>query len=87
MNEPSRPVAIVTGSSRGIGAAIAERLARDGHAVVINYAGRRQDAEPSSNASPPAAAMPWPCRPTSPTRTPCSACSTRPKRASAVWTY
>ena len=45
MNEPSRPVAIVTGSSRGIGAAIAERLARDGHAVVINYAGRRQDAD------------------------------------------
>jgi len=45
MNEPSRPVAIVTGSSRGIGAAIAERLARGGHAVVINYAGRRQDAD------------------------------------------
>jgi 3-oxoacyl-[acyl-carrier protein] reductase len=45
MNESSRPVAIVTGSSRGIGAAIAERLARDGHAVVINYAGRRQDAD------------------------------------------
>ncbi|WP_265920502.1 SDR family oxidoreductase [Cupriavidus nantongensis] len=40
-----RPVAIVTGSSRGIGAAIAERLATDGHAVVINYAGRRDDAE------------------------------------------
>ncbi|MFN4119998.1 SDR family oxidoreductase [Acidovorax sp.] len=30
-------VAIVTGSSRGIGAATALRLARDGHAVVVNY--------------------------------------------------
>ena len=37
--------AIVTGASRGIGRAIALRLARDGFAVVVNYAGRRDDAE------------------------------------------
>ena len=37
-------VAIVTGSSRGIGAAIARRLAQDGHAVIVNYAGNADEA-------------------------------------------
>jgi 3-oxoacyl-[acyl-carrier protein] reductase len=38
-------VAVVTGGSGGIGQAICRRLAADGMAVTINYAGRSQEAE------------------------------------------
>ncbi|MFF2932794.1 SDR family oxidoreductase [Streptomyces mirabilis] len=41
----SRRVAVVTGGSRGIGRETAERLAADGYAVVVNYAGNEAEAD------------------------------------------
>jgi 3-oxoacyl-[acyl-carrier protein] reductase len=45
MTIPSNKVAIVTGAAGGIGAAISERLARDGFTVVVNYASSAAPAE------------------------------------------
>jgi 3-oxoacyl-[acyl-carrier protein] reductase len=45
MTEQTKKVAIVTGASRGIGESVAERLARDGFAVVVNYSGQAAPAE------------------------------------------
>ncbi len=41
----STPVALVTGSSRGIGRAIAEKLAEDQYAVIVNYVSRSDAAK------------------------------------------
>ena len=45
MAELTNRVAIVTGASKGIGAGIARAFAEAGAAVVVNYAGARDDAQ------------------------------------------
>ena len=45
MGKLNGKVAIVTGASKGIGAAIAQELANEGAAVIANYASSPQQAE------------------------------------------
>ncbi|MFF1649877.1 SDR family oxidoreductase [Streptomyces sp. NPDC058240] len=50
ISSASTRVAIVTGGSRGIGRETAERLAAEGFAVVVNYAGNQSEADKAVGA-------------------------------------
>ncbi|RKS72744.1 3-oxoacyl-[acyl-carrier protein] reductase [Motilibacter peucedani] len=45
MSTTTTRVAVVTGGSRGIGRGVVRRLAADGFAVVVGYAGKRDEAD------------------------------------------
>ena len=45
MNKLANKIAVVTGASKGIGAAIARQFAAEGATVVVNYANSRADAD------------------------------------------
>src|ERR1700722_15126453 len=45
MNKSDSKAAMITGAARGIGAAVAEQLAKNSFSVVINYSGNAAPAE------------------------------------------
>ncbi len=45
MSSLSNKVILVTGASRGIGAAVAKKLVSKGAKVIINYAGNQTEAD------------------------------------------
>jgi 3-oxoacyl-[acyl-carrier protein] reductase len=87
MTDTQLKVAIVTGASGGIGREVALRLARDGFAVVLNYAGNASKAE-AAVAEIKASNGSSPCARTWPTRTPWRPSSARrsaPSARSTSW--
>ena len=75
-------VAVVTGASKGIGAAIAEQLAAAGAAVVVNYASSKAGAEAAVGRIRQAGGKPSPYRPMFPTSRMFDVCLPRRRRPS-----
>lgn len=76
-------VAIITGSSRGIGRSVAERLAEQGAAVIINYSSSPKQAEAVVQGIQGKAERQPPFRPTSANPRRLSSCSRIPRSCSA----
>ena len=97
MSDLKGKVAVVTGASKGIGAAIAKSLGAAGAAVVVNYSSSKHGADRvvadikakggTAIAVKGTAVQPLPSRATSPRRPTCDGCLPKPKRPSTRSTY